>query len=82
MGACEVVQNATAQTWAALAGSSSPSDDQGSYSVSVSSLGQEITNPEGGPGNVFLIVHGSINCTMPAFTVTGASGTVTLAATF
>jgi hypothetical protein len=80
-GACEVTQSNNGQLWAAVAGGSSP-PPQGTYSLTLSSMGNEVTNPDGGPGNAFLSVHGTLNCTMPAFTATGASGTVTLTANF
>jgi hypothetical protein len=80
-GACEVTQTGNSQVWAAVAGGSSP-PPQGTYSLTLTSMGNEIANPDGGPGNAFLSVHGTLNCTMPAFTVSGANGTVTLNATF
>jgi hypothetical protein len=79
-GGCLVTQIGNNQEWVAL--KSGSSGDQGTYSMTVSSLGNQVNNPDGGPGNVFLSVHGTVNCTMPAVTVTGASGTVTLNATF
>jgi hypothetical protein len=79
-GGCLVTQISNNQEWVAV--KSGSSGDQGTYSMTVSSLGNQVNNPDGGPGNVFLSVHGTVNCTMPAITVTGASGTVTLNATF
>ena len=78
-GACQVTQSNN-QFWVAAAGT--PTSNQGTYSVSITGLGNEVTNPDGGPGNVFLSVHGTANCTMPAIAGTGATGTVTLTATF
>ncbi|HZX93384.1 MAG TPA: hypothetical protein VFE90_02635 [Myxococcales bacterium] len=76
----EVIQNGSAQTWAALAGQ--PGANQGSYTLSITSLGSQVNNPDGGPGSVFLTVHGTLNATLPAITGTGASGTATMTATF
>jgi hypothetical protein len=80
-GACELTQTGTSATWAAVAGSSG-TGNQGTYSMNVTGLGNEVTNPDGGAGEVFLSVHGTLNCTMPAFAVTGATGNFTLTATF
>jgi hypothetical protein len=80
-GGCTVTSTGSSsfQGWAATAGSS---NDQGTYDINVTSLSNQVTNPDGGPGEVFLTVHGSVNCTMPAIPGSGATGTVTLSATF
>jgi hypothetical protein len=81
-GAVEVLQTSGGMTWAAIAGASPSSEDQGSYSLSLTSLGTQINNPDGGPGEAFLSVHGTLTATMPAVPGTPAAGTTTLSATF
>jgi hypothetical protein len=81
-GACEVMSNGgsgTPSVWAAIAGGS---PNQGTYSFNVTNISSEVSNPDGGPGQVFLTVHGTIDCTMPAVAGSAASGTVTMHATF
>jgi hypothetical protein len=76
-GACEVVNTTNSQAWVAAHNASTP--DQGTFSMTLSSLGSEFA-ADG--GEAFLNVHGSVNCSMPPVTGTNSTGTVTLSATF
>jgi hypothetical protein len=41
------------------------SNVQGSFSLTITSVGNETPNPDGGAGETFSGVHGSLTCTMP-----------------
>ena len=53
--------------------------DQGTYTLNLTDLGPGI-NSNG--GTAYAAMHGSLNATLPAVTGTGATGTVTVSATF
>jgi hypothetical protein len=72
-GSCEVDEIGGGPTyWYARVG-------HGSYRFDITSLGDKVQNPDGGAGQVFLDLHGTLDCTMLD---ANALSTVRLHATF
>ena len=76
-GAISVVNTATNLTWTATA--STANQAQGSYTMTINSTGTPVTQ---NGDKAYTGLHGVINATLPALPSSGASGTVTLQATF
>jgi hypothetical protein len=78
-GNCLVYPHSGQPIWGAGVGGP---PDQGSYSLSLTTLAGAVPYPDGGTGLNYSVVHGSANCTMPPVAGSGATGTVTMNATF
>ena len=75
-GGLSVQQSGTVFLWGAVTGVSA----QGSFALAITSTGTAYTATNG--DKAYLAMHGTFNATAPAFTGTGATGTITLHATF